>query len=274
MKLYDLDEIKTITDQGKFITHEWPLLDEKYSDRWEKAKEAIEVLTDPMLMINNHKKQDGRDETECRIKVRKNHARNYEESYESDTWSWLTDIYHHTEGDDSCIAIRKKLYIIGGTPKMIRQYKIDIPVLNYWIEFWKDMEPIVEHYGRIAFPDVNRFIHRLCIIEYSYPTATPENYVEQRKFNTVSFGDEHCDEQLAGWHIGENYMEYQAQNKQTGEYEYIPNLDKTNTIYMFGEFAEKYGFDPTYHRMIHNPDPTVGTRYSLICNTLMDPKWQ
>ena len=274
MQLYNLEELKNLQKEGRFITHEWPLLDEKYSDRWDKAKEAIDILTDPMLMINSHKKQSSGRETECRIKVRKNHDRNYEESYESDTWSWLTDLYNKKPNDPSYVAIRKKLYINKGSSDSADRYGIDIPVLNYWMNFWKDMEPIVEHYGRLAFPDINRFIHRLCIIEYSYPTATEEDYIEQREFNTVSFGDEHCDEQLAGWHIGENYMEYQAQNQITGEYEYIPNLDKTNTIYMWGEFAEKYGFNPTYHRMIHNPDPSLGTRYSLICNTVVDEKWQ
>jgi len=276
MKLHTTEELRHLQTTGEFPVSTFPVLNAKYSDRWDKAKELCEQFTQPLFWIDAHMHVNGdRNQSEQKITFEKIHEKNNEVNYEGNIWGWNQDYYYKNEKNDpSYYTLRKKLYINGGSRVSADNYKFSNPIFDYWLDFYDDMYPIVEHYARSNFTDINKFIHRLCIIEYSYPTATPEDYIEQREFNTVVFGQEHCDAQLGGLHLGENQSEYEAQNSVTGEYEKIPGLDNDSFLWMWGEFSENYGWKPTFHRMIHNPDPKFGTRYSLICNVVVDEKWQ
>ena len=93
---------------------------------------------------------------------------------------------------------------------------------------------------------------------------TEENIVEHRKWNTERFGDEHFDETLGGLHLGENVVEFYIEDHITKERKYVKELSENNTLWFFGEFSERSGWQPSMHGMKHNPSDDTWKRYSII----------
>ena len=268
-KLYSTEELKNMQATGEWPVSQFSVINEKYSDRWTEAKKVMDAICrDPNVMIDAHANLEKEHENMIRIRNERYHERNYVRNHMSMIWSYDVDTYFKEPEDYSYWARRTKLYINNGSRASYELFDKKIPELEYWLDFFDDISPIMDHYATNNFPSVKDFLYRFMLIEYDYPTATEADYHEQRKFNTDSFGPDHCDETLGGFHIGENQMEFQAANTKTGDWEYIQDLDKNNTLWMFGEYGEKDGWIPTYHRMIHNPDPTFGTRYSIIVNLM------
>ena len=103
------------------------------------------------------------------------------------------------------------------------------------------------------------------VIEYSHPTANAGNILEHKKHNTERFGDIHCDETLGGLHLGENVVEFYIENHITKERKYVKELSENNTLWFFGEYSERSGWQPSMHGMMHNSQYNkIGKRYSII----------
>lgn len=273
-KLYSTEELKKMQKEGKFPISKFSLLNTKYKDRWDRAADLMNIV-DHDFILKTHNQLVSQDEAEVRLGWERLHSCYYITKYEGDVFSHDIDYYYDEPGDDSYYAMRKKIYLCNGSRETYEREKLNIPEIEYFLDFYDDIRPIMEHYARDNFPEIEDFLYRFMIIEYSYPTATEDHevpYHEQRKFNTESFGPDHCDETLGGFHLGENQKEFQAQNTKTGDWEYIPDLENDGTLWMFGEYGEDHGWMPTYHQMVHNPDPTFGTRYSIIVDLhIMEP---
>ena len=158
-------------------------------------------------------------------------------------------------------VVRKKFYIYDWTGEKLGSVTEE---LDYFIQMHNDFLPVMET-GKGLFPrdDIKKWLHKLMVIEYSTPKATDENVMEHRAFNTNRFGDSHCDETFAGLHLGENFIEFQAQNIVTENWEYVNGLSDSSMLWMFGEDAQSCDWKSTFHRMIPSPD-TKDTRYSII----------
>lgn len=261
-------------------TGEWPLVQSntlagKYSDRWDMAEKLFEKLDhEKFLHLHRHRADEIRVE-EWRDEVigHKSFATRYDApifSYDLDTMCGPHDWENDSPGDTQIgdYVIRKKLYITHWTREQMDDIWGEFPELEYFVNMHSDFMPTLEHYANECFEDqhadIEKYVYKLMIIQYTYPTATEDTLVEHRKFNTERFGPDHCDETLGGLHLGENYKEFEAQNTLTGEYEPIPGLEENTSLWMFGEDSERSGWKPTYHQMIHNPTPGLGTRYSII----------
>ena len=278
MEIYTHQQLKDMQLNGIQPTYEWDLLKTKYKDRWERSAEIMNLLTnDPNRFIQDHilnhrtfhPTKPHHNQQEAKITHDRYHNTNTFTDYQGEIYGYSVDYYFKHPYEDKTINIwedyaqRKKLLINHGSRASYDNAELDIPEFEYWLDFYDDMHKIITQMAAQAFRTTN-FIIRLSIIEYAYPTATKENYIEQRKFCTESFGDPHADETLGGWHLGENQNEFWMENTKTHELESVSNLEHGNTLWMFGEQAEDW--IPTVHGMKHNPDPSHGVRYSLIAN--------
>lgn len=259
----------------------WPLADSedlqtKFADRWEKAEALLGPANeDFFLKFNNNF-----DDDPVRIDNWKDENipdKSYADKFGGACFSYDEDYMVGPEdwndADDKPkvgdYVLRKKLYLYNWSRDRYNSQEARDENLEYFMDMHDAFVPVLEHYAQECFADQNEkvkfHLYKLMIIMYATPTADENTLVEHRKHNTERFGPDHCDETLGGLHLGENYMEFEAQQPTSKEWTPIGGLTDNKTLWMFGEFSEQSGWTPTYHRMIHNPDPTIsGNRYSII----------
>lgn len=258
----------------------WPLsdsndLETRFADRWEKAEALLDPANeDFFLKFNNF------DDDPVRIDNWKDENipdKSYADKFGGACFSYDEDYMVGPEdwndADDKPkvgdYVLRKKLYLYNWSRDRYNDQEARDENLEYFMDMHDAFVPVLEHYAQECFADQNEkvkfHLYKLMIIMYATPTADENTLVEHRKHNTERFGPDHCDETLGGLHLGENYAEFEAQQPTSKEWVPIEGLTDNKTLWMFGEFSEQSGWTPTYHRMIHNPDPTIsGNRYSII----------
>ena len=246
----------------------------KFQDRWTQASRLFERMNTQVFNDITNIANEGALFTEWRDEdlPEKIYSYRHEGSvigYDEDYMVGPHD-WEHEDDPIGDYVMRKKLYIYPWTGEKVHEHirkggAFGFSELLYFIDMHKSFMPFMESLHDL-FQDqpIKRFVHKLMVIEYSTPCLDMGDEVEHRAHNTDRFGGDHCDETLAGYHLGENYVEFEARNPATDEWQTIPGLTEQNTLLMFGEHSEQSGFKPTYHRMIHNPDPSLGTRYSII----------
>ena len=257
-------------------TGEWPifdcdLLDGKYADRFQVAEQLFDKLDTDLFELYNTSLDEDTAISEWRDEdipdkmwslKHEGPVFGFDIDYMLGPHDWYLEEDQTAQGD---YVERKKFYIY---PWSAEKFHFDDPVVKYFTDMHRDFGKILNHIYDECFQDqhqdVEKTIYKLMVIQYNTPTATENNLVEHRAHNTDRFGPDHCDETLGGLHLGENYQEFQAQNTVTGEWDYIPELTWDKAMWMFGEHSERSSWKPTYHRMIHNPDPGLNTRYSII----------
>lgn len=271
MKLFNRSELKHLQDTGEWPVNACDLLSTKYANRWEMCERLFDKMDhDKFEYYNSHDEHNIEDWADENIP-----DKSYAKRHGGPTFSYDVDYMIGPYDWDSAPAerigdyvMRKKVYLMGWTGEHYQKYAEKFPELEYFIEMHKDYMPVLEHYYNECFTDqidtIDRVMYKLMVIQYTTPTATEENRTEHRKHNTERFGADHCDETLGGLHLGENYVEFEAQNVKTGDWTNIDGLNKNQALWMFSEHAEYSGWKPTYHRMIHNPEPSLGDRYSII----------
>jgi hypothetical protein len=160
---------------------------------------------------------------------------------------------------------RRKCYIYDWTADKLKE---DFPELTYFTDLHKEFVPVLDHYYNECFEDqhvdVSRVLHKLMVIEYSHPTANASNIKQHKQHNTERFGDIHCDETLGGLHLGENVVEFYIEDHLTKNRNSVAGLSDNNTLWFFGEYSERSGWQPSMHGMKHNPDNNTWIRYSII----------
>jgi len=268
------EKLQTIQSRGEWPVFHDTVLSDKYADRWHKAAGLFEKMNTQMFNdICNIAGEGARlikwRDADLPDKIysyrHEGPVIGYDEDYMTGPHDWEHE--HEPVGD---YVVRKKIYIYPWTGEKIHSHMrqggpFGYSELLYFINMHHDYMPVLESaHSLYSDQPIKRFIHKLMVIEYSTPTATDDNRVEHRAHNTVRFGGEHCDETLAGLHLGENYQEFQARNTLTKCYQYIPDLTQGGMLWMFGEDAERSGWKTTYHRMVPNSDPDLGIRYSII----------
>ena len=249
------------------------LLSTKYADRYTQAKGLFEKLntqlfTDICNLADEPPKLTEWHDADLPNKI-------YSYRHEGPIIGYDEDIMvgpHDWEHEDTPIGdyvVRKKCYIYDWTSEKLfnnpNTPKELLSELLYFCEMHTDFLPMLFQ-GRDKHYDteyVKKFLHKLMVIEYSTPTATEQTLTEHRRHNTERFGPDHCDETLAGLHLGENYAEFQTRDSN-GNWNFHPELTEDSTLWMHGEHAIDSGYEPTYHRMIHNSSPQHGVRYSII----------
>lgn len=259
------NSLKDLQNTGEWPVVESDLLKTKYANRYDMASELFKVLSSDLFESLNHYEDEVPNIHEWKDEDIPNKI--YSTRHEGPCFGFDIDYMtgpHDWENEDNPIGdyvVRKKCYIYDWSAEKLGK---TFPELEYFLEMHADFLPIMNQ-GKELFPrsDIKKWLHKLMVIEYSTPTATPENVMEHRAFNTNRFGDSHCDETFAGLHLGENFREFQARNTFHDNWEYVDGLDKNSMLWMFGEDSQTCNWKPTYHRMIPNVD-TNGTRYSII----------
>lgn len=259
--------------RGEWPVEHSPLLVDRYADRYQKAAALFERLSSNVFAELNTVPHEHEPEmhswTDATLP-----EKIYGVKHEGAVFGYDVDIMAgphdwwkaHDEPAVGDYVQRKKCYVYGWTGQKL---SADFPELQYFVNMHADFLPVLNHYRDECYADqsalISRYLYKLMVIEYSTPTAvSTESRVQHRKFNTERFGADHCDETLGGLHLGENYTEFQVQSMLGGHWEFVPGLDQHNMLWMHGEHAAASGFAPTYHRMVHNPDASLGTRYSII----------
>lgn len=278
MKLYTREELKQQQADGSLAVSNFPSF-EKYEDRWEKASKLMSGLDlDYYLGLHTG---DAVDEVEIsdwqddEIPDKSFAVRHSGPimGFDIDTMIGPKDWYRDKKDDQKVgdYVIRKKLYLYEWTQRGYDKYLANggerNEELEFFLEMHRDYKPILDHYYQQCFVDqqdsIERLLHKMMIIEYSHPTADDSNITEHRKHNTERFGDSHCDETLCGIHMGENIQEFEALNTCTDEWMPV-NLTGSEFLFFFSEHGEQSGWKPTYHRMIHQPNTELQTRYVII----------
>lgn len=273
--MYNYKQLKELQALGNFPIENSTVLKEKYVDRWDKAGDLFEKLDhDFFLHLHRNTPDEVRQEEWADENIgHKSFATQYHAnifSYDLDTMRGPHDWEHDTDDDEQIgdYVIRKKLYITQWSKDHIDPILGEFPELEYFVDMHADFKPVLDHYAEECFKDqhddIEKYVYKLMVIQYTYPTATEDTLVEHRRFNTERFGPDHCDETLGGLHLGENYQEFQAQNTLTNDYEFVSGLTENDMLWMFGEDAERSNWKPTFHQMVHNPAPGLSTRYSII----------
>jgi hypothetical protein len=271
MKLYNYNELKDLQQSGQWPQSSYDLLATKYADRFEMCERLFEKMDhEKFEYYNSHDEHTIEDWADENIP-----DKSYAKRHGGPTFSYDVDYMIGPHDWDSApeerigdYVMRKKVYLMEWTGEHYEKYAEKFPELEYFIEMHNDFKPVLEHYYKECFSDqydkVERVLYKMMLIQYATPTATDSNRAEHRKHNTERFGADHCDETLGGLHLGENYVEFEAKNTASGEWEPIYGLEEDVSLWMFSEHAERSGWLPTYHRMVHNPDPSLGDRYSII----------
>jgi len=263
MKLLNKTELKELQAAGKPLLFKYPALLNEFADRLEISKILFDQMTPAMCEeYNNLKFQDD--------KFKKVHwkdddipdkiygvqytgpAFSYDLDYMAGPLDWHNDHDAPRIGDH---VLRRKIYIEDTARTRMKEAGIQPTTeMEYFMDLLDAVKPIFAHYNKECFvdddDDVKFYINNIMLIEYSTPYATDETVVEHRKFNTERFGQTHCDEVLFSMHLGETIIEFQTQNNITDDWSFLPDSD--TSALLFGEFAESYGWNPTYHQMIHN----------------------
>lgn len=264
-KLYDIEELHNLQQHGIWPVADSSLLAEKYADRFVMAERLFKKINkDVFKELHKHKEYEIFDSCDTNIP-----HKSFSHHHSGECFSFDQDFMAGPDDwkKDNPIEFvkRHKIYIYDWTENNLQG---SIEELDYFVEMHKDFKPVLEHYLHECYSDQadtwEKNLYKLMIIEYTNPYATDDNLVEHRKWNTERFGNEHCDETLGGLHLGENFVEFQAKNTKTHEWELINGLEENNMLWMFGEHAERSGWIPTYHGMTHNSSPEHKNRYSII----------
>ena len=274
--LYTASQLQQMQKDNQWPIGDSELLKTQFADRFERLEDLLSNANRDFFLKFN----DSFDDDPVRINEwqdenipEKSYADqfggacfSYDEDYMIGPEDWNDADDKPKVGD---YVQRKKMYLYNWSRDRYNSQDNRDANLEYFMDMHDAFVPVLEHYARECFSDqdhnVKFHLYKLMLIQYATPTATPETLVSHRKHNTDRFGPDHCDETLAGLHLGENVAEFEARTPTSGEWQGIPGLIDNKTLFMFGEFSEQSGWTPTYHRMIHNPDPTIsGNRYSII----------
>lgn len=273
-KLFTAAELKDMQARD-----EWPIVDsdelETFSDRWERSASLMDRVNEDFFYRFNSSKDDDppRHEKWADENIpEKSYADKYGGPVFSCDFDYMVGPEDWNDAPDKPkigdYVMRKKLYVYNWSREHYNMQDERDPDIEYFLDVHDAFRPILEHYAEEAFGDQNENIRfhlmKLMVIQYSTPTATEDTEVDHRWHNTDRFGPDHCDETLAGLHLGENYAEFEALTPTGKVWQPIDGLTENKMLFMFGEHSERSGWEPTYHRMVHNPDPRLGTRYSLI----------
>ena len=184
--------------------------------------------------------------------------------FDIDTMVGPESWYNESSNVDDYV-LRRKCYVYDWTAEKLKE---EFPQLKYFTDLHKEFVPVLQHYYNECFEDqhidVAKTLHKLMVIEYSHPTANAGNIIDHKKHNTDRFGDIHCDETLGGLHLGENVVEFYIEDHISKERDYVKELSENNTLWFFGEFSERSGWQPSMHGMKHNPSDDTWKRYSII----------
>ncbi|MDA9992381.1 hypothetical protein N9E03_01715 [bacterium] len=264
--LFTLEQLQDYQQAGKWPLADSTLLSTKYADRWKVADRLFKDVNKEFFIKLNQQEEFTIKQTEDPEIPHKSFSRHYSGSvfsYDNDYMASPTQWNLDTEPTE--FVERTKVYIYDWTEGNIQESSLEF---DYFVEMHKDFKPVVEHYLNECYSDqldlIDKTLYKLMIIRYNNPSATEENIVEHRKWNTERFGDEHFDETLGGLHLGENYSEFKAKNETTNKWEIITELTKNKKMWMHGEHAQQSGWIPTTHGMSHNPQKDLKDRYSII----------
>ena len=255
---------------------------EKYNNRWDMASKLFAMAPNDMLIQlpntdggdNNYKfRFDFKNEfmtVEFSLKILPDNFIPEELDTRKDDHTFEKS-YPLSEIKNKKYVYRKKLYIREKEKVKYQNYVNTtgkaVPEFQYFLNMFDDLKPILEYYEQNAFNGIQNTQRELMLIEYGTPFANDEDIDYQKIYNSYAWGKEHSDELLGGLHLGENSQEFQIQNLQTGDYEYI---DEFNTdlyaLWMFGEFSKPYGFQDIFHRMVPQSKDKNKFRYSIIFN--------
>ena len=266
-KLFTLEQLQDYQQAGKWPLADSTLLSTKYADRWEMSKRLHDTVDLDFFKKHNTRKEiDSWKDEVIPNKIYSNlHSGNvfgWDEDFMAGPNAWTSN---DTNSDE--VVKRSKVYFY---PWSEEELTSSVPEeFSYFIEMHKDFKPVLEHYLYENYSDQSELwedlvLYKLMIIKYNTPSATEKTRTEHRKHNSIRFGDEHCDETLAGLHLGENYSEFWAKNTKTNERDMITELADNKMLIMHGEHSEQSGWIPTYHGMQHNPQEDLGDRYSII----------
>ena len=275
MTLPSKSELQLLQSRGAWPILRDSVLSDKYLDtRWKQAENLFLKMNTQMFNDICNLAGEGARLTEWRDEDLPEKIYSYRHEgpvigYDEDYMVGPHD-WEHEDDPVGDYVVRKKLYIYPWTGEKIHSHMrqggaFGYHELLYFINMHHDYLPILEQAHELySDQPVKRFIHKLMIIEYSTPTATTENADLHKAHNTLRFGAEHCDETLAGLHLGENIAEFEACNTATGLWEGIPELTEDGMLWMFGEHAEPSGWQTTFHRMTPSSKPYLDNRYSII----------
>ena len=263
-------DLKDMQAAGKWPVVHSELLANKYADRYQRAGELFDVLNEDLFLALNDINDKQQPITNL-VKDPNIPDKSYAYQHQGAVFGYDIDIMAGPESWNNDVVgedyvERRKCYIYDWTKQKL---PFDLPELEYFVEMHNDFKPVLDYYADTCYNDQKELwqksLYKLMIIQYNVPTAkNNETRVIHRKHNTERFGDDHCDETLGGLHLGENFVEFHAKNTLNGTWEHIDGLEKNSMLWMFGEHAERSGWIPTYHGMIHNSDPQHNVRYSII----------
>jgi hypothetical protein len=248
------------------------LLSGKYSDRWEKMKQLMDSMPTKEYL------------PKCKLKEGEvNPAVKFNFQFSGHPYFNLAFDTHILDPDNIGAiqaeetfnmeyVCRKKIYISQKNIWQYEGYLDDGGQANepyeYFIEMKKDFDKIIKPYYDTHFEGIQdkyEFWTSMMMVEYACPFANDDNAIEMRTFNTNVWGPEHCDETVAGLHVGENVREFQASyTGEDGEYLYVPELMDDHYFFFYGEESQQFGYTPIYHRMVPHDSEPSSTRYSII----------
>ena len=268
-KLFTYEELQDYQQAGTWPLADSTLLSTKYANRFAMAEKLHETVDEDFFKKINI--EQNIEETNDPNMPNKS----YSHIYSGNCFSWDNDFMSGPEtwtrnnnlGKSSETVERKKIYFYSWTEEEIKE---PVPEeFSYFVEMHRDFKSVLEHYLYENYSDQSEkwedlILYKLMIIKYNTPSATEKNRTEHRKHNSIRFGNEHCDETLAGLHLGENYSEFWAKNTKTNERDMITELADNKMLIMHGEHSEQSGWIPTYHGMQHNSQDDLGDRYSII----------
>lgn len=275
-KLYTREELKQQQATGELPFFEGS--PELLAERWENAGRLMEQLTPDFFYAYNDFLDDDRpthDTWQEEGIPDKSYADRYSGPVFGCDWDYMVGPHdwYRTEDEPKLhdYVLRKKIYIYDWSKEkyeMAQRYGAPrTPELEYFFKLHEEYKQVLDYYYAECFADqasnIEKLLYKMMIIQYVCPTADETNITEHRKHNTERFGPDHCDETLCGLHLGENVTEFEYKNTLTEEWE-PANITDNKLLMFFSEHAEKSGWKPIYHRMIHNPDTNEKIRYSII----------
>lgn len=233
---------------------------DKFNDRWQKCQELFDAYEANKNLFEERFIPD--DATPRRVWLYK--YNNSDLAWDKDCIAGLHDWHQpganfpedkqpkdqgSTIGDT---VVRDKIYIT--------QYcdYDKIPELEYFYNLRDAFIPDLEEKAKLF--DTNTQL-TLMLVKYSVPKDV--DYHSYMFWNFNHFGVDHADDNYGSLHLGENSRAYyykKDNNPITGN-----RLTSNHTIWGWGAYAEKYGYEPTVHGVTYlggNKQP----RYSIIFN--------
>jgi hypothetical protein len=269
-KMYYKRQLLDMQKRAELALEQSPALATTFADRFQMAEDLFARLDKQMFIDCNdidptdpYKIETWKDENVPEKSFALKHQGPVF-GFDIDTMVGPESWHDETSGMDDYV-LRRKCYIYDWTADKLKE---DFPELTYFTNLHKEFVPVLDYYYNECFNDqyidVEKVLHKLMVIEYSHPSANQGNIVDHKKHNTERFGDIHCDETLGGLHLGENVVEFYIENHLTNERKSVEGLSNNNTLWFFGEFSERSGWQPSMHGMQHNAEDDTWKRYSII----------